>query len=65
MIPQRLRLPCHIAILMAMACEGVCVTPWKLSFSGHARTMQESYRNIEFGLGDIKDDFRPGLIFHK
>ncbi|RBP42308.1 alginate export protein [Roseimicrobium gellanilyticum] len=29
---------------------------WKFSVEGHARTMQETYRGVDFGLGDIDND---------
>jgi hypothetical protein len=32
------------------------LSDWKLSVEGHARTMQETYRGVDFGLGDIDND---------
>ncbi|WP_138085614.1 alginate export family protein [Phragmitibacter flavus] len=39
-----------------MGCSVVSGQGWEWSFSGHARTMGESYRGLDLGLGEIEDD---------
>lgn len=46
----------RVLIFLAPACEGARADTWKLTLDGHARTMVEAYRNIEFGLGEVDDD---------